>query len=185
MMIENLYTVGRYQSAWKYAAELHKGELMEGSDLPYIVLLGSTAAEIIGSIPYTNYKDRDLAVVCSLLFSAMEKDQSAYEVISKKYAPVVADTIKSMTMNKDIEDKKERLTDYAMRLRLSSKEARSVVLASRICMLGYMPKNWSKTKENEFLDECQFLCKEIGFDSEYFSSRLIGLIQYLKQMDGM
>jgi (p)ppGpp synthase/HD superfamily hydrolase len=61
-----------YIKACRFAAQVHQGQLVPGSDLPYLMHLNLVSMEILAVLGAEAGHDGDLAVQCALLHDTIE-----------------------------------------------------------------------------------------------------------------
>jgi len=173
------FSVAKYQTVWRFAAEAHLGVTLKGSELPYITHVGCVAAEIIASIPLAQYEEPDLAVVVALLHDVIEHGNVTAVEIEKRFSKKIAECVSALTLDDSIENRKERIIDSITRVRLAPKEAAAVRLADRICNLGYLPKEMTGEDRGDYIAESLMIARELGYGSDYLSGRLFNFAQSL------
>ncbi len=69
-----LWNQDSYLSAWNFAAKIHIGQTLPGSEIPYINHIGLVAMEASAAIANNqDSSDPDLMIQCALLHDALEE----------------------------------------------------------------------------------------------------------------
>ena len=61
-----------YIKACRFAAQAHRGQLIPGSDLPYLMHLNLVSMEILAALSTESGHNGDLAIQCALLHDTIE-----------------------------------------------------------------------------------------------------------------
>ncbi len=162
-----------YTTAYQFAAEAHKSQLLPGSDLPYIVHVTLVAMEIMASLQFEPQHDGELAIQCALLHDVIEDTAVTYEQVSETFGKRVADGVLALSKNKCLE-KTAQMEDSLLRIRQQMPEIRMVKLADRIINLQPpFPSHWNKEKIFRYRQEAITIYKALKDASPYLSRRLM------------
>lgn len=170
----------RYLVAVRFAAEVHQGQIVPGTDLPYLLHVTTVCAEVMAALSAEIDDDPDLAVQCALLHDAMEDAGVLYEQLAERFGAPVADGVAALSKNPEI-PKPERMADSLARIRQQPFAAWKVKLADRITNLQPPPPGWSSRKIAAYAEEARLILRELGEASPFLSRRMEAkLVQYEK-----
>jgi (p)ppGpp synthase/HD superfamily hydrolase len=169
----------KYFKALKFAAEAHKGQLVPGSDLPYVVHMSLVAMEIIAALTEEEVDRPNLAVQCALLHDCLEDTYVIYDELTDKFGRYVADGVLALSKDGAIgttEDEYTRdrlqLEDSLQRIKKQPREIWMVKLADRITNLQPPPSHWNDEKIQRYKEGAELIHKELASASEYLGERL-------------
>jgi len=165
-----------YQEAFTIAAEAHKGQLLPGSDLPYLLHISLVCVEVMAALLNEREHDRDLAVSCALLHDVLEDTKIPRRELKKRFGPDVAKGVQALTKNSSL-PRDRRLTDSLRRIRKCPTEVWMVKLADRITNLMPPPPHWDKSKIREYLDEARQIHAALKDASPRLAARLLARIE--------
>jgi (p)ppGpp synthase/HD superfamily hydrolase len=165
-----------YIKACRFAAIAHNGQIVPGSDLPYLLHLNFVSMEIIAALSVESGYDGDLAVQCALLHDTIEDTSTTYEQIRSSFGTRVADGIQALSKNPDLA-KSQRLTDSLTRIKQQPIEVWMVKLADRITNLQPPPAHWTNDKILRYHQEAIEIHARLQTASPYLGSRLAKKIQ--------
>jgi (p)ppGpp synthase/HD superfamily hydrolase len=160
-----------YIKACRFAAIAHRGQIVPGSDLPYLMHLNLVGMEIIAVLSIETGSDGDLAVQCALLHDTIEDTDTTYEQIRSIFGIKVADGVQALSKNPDLE-KSQRLGDSLDRIQQQPQEIWMVKLADRITNLQPPPSHWDLAKIIRYREEAIEIHALLQTSSPYLSSRL-------------
>jgi (p)ppGpp synthase/HD superfamily hydrolase len=166
-----------YIKACRFAAIAHRGQIVPGSDLPYLLHLNFVSMEIIAMLSVESGYDGDLAVQCALLHDTIEDTDTTYEQIRSSFGLRVADGVQALSKNPDLA-KSERLTDSLTRIKQQPIEVWMVKLADRITNLQPPPAHWTSEKILRYQAEAVEIHAHLQSASSYLASRLAEKIQH-------
>ncbi|WP_310413472.1 HD domain-containing protein [Chamaesiphon sp. OTE_8_metabat_110] len=92
-----------YIKACRFAAQAHLGQLIPGSNLPYLLHLNLVSMEIIAALGAETGHNGDLAVQCALLHDTIEDTDTSYDRIAAIFGVRVADGVLALSKNSDLE----------------------------------------------------------------------------------
>jgi (p)ppGpp synthase/HD superfamily hydrolase len=165
-----------YIKACRFAARAHQGQLVPGSDLPYLLHLNLVSMEIIATLGAETGHDGDLAVQCALLHDTIEDTDTSYEQTVAIFGAKVADGVAALSKNPDLE-KSLRLADSLERIRTQPIEIWMVKLADRITNLQPPPRHWTQAKIVRYRDEAIEIHNYLQAASPFLATRLAEKIQ--------
>jgi len=145
----NNWNQDKYIKAWNFASRAHnlKGQLVPGTDIPYINHVGLVAMEAMAAIAYgEDIKNPDLLVQCALLHDTIEDTSATYDEIKREFGVEIADGVFALSKNKKLPTKVERMDNSLERIRKQPKEVWMVKLSDRITNLQPPPKHWEKER---------------------------------------
>jgi len=168
------WSQAKYIQALKFAAGVHRGQTIPGSDLPYVVHAAMVAMEVLAVLAREDGLDGDLAVQCALLHDVIEDAGVSHANIAAAFGPAVADGVLALSKNGSLESKTQRMADSLKRIEQQPKEVAIVKLADRITNLQPPPEEWYgiEGKVEAYRDEGRVILRELGGASPYLSARL-------------
>ncbi|NEQ51248.1 MAG: bifunctional (p)ppGpp synthetase/guanosine-3',5'-bis(diphosphate) 3'-pyrophosphohydrolase [Leptolyngbya sp. SIO3F4] len=168
----NLWTPDAYTKAWNFAADAHRGQLVAGTQRPYINHLGNVAMEVMRAIAATPTVEKpDLAVQCALLHDTIEDTAVTYELAEKTFGAEVAAGVLALSKNPGL-PKAEQMADSLARIRLQPGEVWMVKLADRISNLQEPPKHWGQEKILRYEAEARMILEALGEANGWLAQRL-------------
>jgi guanosine-3',5'-bis(diphosphate) 3'-pyrophosphohydrolase len=96
-MIVNIWNQDKYLEAWNFASTIHNGQMLPGSDIPYINHLGLVAMEATAAIANKNINNPNLLIVCALLHDSIEDTSTTYDHIKNSFGIDVAEGVLALT----------------------------------------------------------------------------------------
>ena len=164
------------QAAWDLASDLHCGQKVPGSDLPYLKHLAMVTFEIFAAHAQEPVDDLRLAIICAILHDSIE-DQAADEaLIEKRFGSAVWAGVSALSKN-PVLPKPEAMSDSLTRILQQPKAVWCVKLADRICNLHGAPSQWSPTRIEAYRSEALLILTELGPAHNVLASRLASQIQ--------
>ncbi len=160
-----------YIKACRFAAIAHHGQILPGSDLPYLIHLNFVSMEIIAALSVESGHDGDLAVQCALLHDTIEDTDTSYEQIRSSFGIRVADGVQALSKNPDL-PKSQQLIDSLTRIKQQPIEVWMVKLADRITNLQLPPAHWASQKISRYQAEALEIHTHLQKGSPYLASRL-------------
>ena len=178
-----IWNQDKYQQAWNFASEIHNGQTLPASDIPYINHLGLVAMEATATVAHEAIDNPNLFVLCALLHDAIEDTDATYEDIESRFGRDIADGVLALTKNTQLPSKPEQMKDSLRRIKMQPKEVWMVKLCDRITNLQAPPSHWSKTKIAAYQSEARLILEALGEASPFLAERLAAKIlnydQYL------
>jgi len=163
----------KFIKAWNFASHVHNGQLVPGSDIPYINHVGIVAMEVMAVIVRNkDIENPDLLVQCALLHDVIEDTSNSYEIIKDKFGVEVADGVLALSKDKIFPSKVEQMKDSIERIRKQPKEVWMVKLSDRITNLQSPPKHWDKEKIKNYRNEAILILEKLGEANLYLAERL-------------
>lgn len=172
-MIVN-WSQDKYNKAWRFAALAHTkvDQRVPGTDLPYILHIGSVAMEVIAALSIEKVVNPDLAIQCALLHDVIEDTEATYEDILANFGEDVAQGVKALSKDIKLPDKHTMMKDSLRRIKEQPKEVWMVKMADRITNLQPPPEHWSKGKIEVYREEARLIHDELKEGSKYLAERL-------------
>ena len=167
----NLWTPEAYTKAWNFAADAHQGQLVPGSQRPYINHLGNVAMEVMRAIAATPVAQPDLAVQCALLHDTIEDTPVTYNALAADFGLAVAAGVQALSKNARL-PKARQMADSLGRIRQQSGEVWMVKLADRISNLQPPPKHWGQEKIRQYGAEAEMILDSLGEANQWLANRL-------------
>ena len=175
----NHWSQDTYIRTYRFAAEAHKGQLVPGTDLPYLMHLSFVTMEVIAALAVEQVDHPDLAVQCALLHDTIEDTDVTYDDVRDMFGTDVADGVLALSQDATIaalEPKAERkllqLEDSVQRIKQQPKEIWMVKLADRITNLQPPPSHWNEEKIARYKEGAKLIHKELAPASVYLGQRL-------------
>jgi (p)ppGpp synthase/HD superfamily hydrolase len=162
-----VYTPERYVAALRFAAEHHRGQLVPGTELPYVVHVVSVAAEVIAAL--VPDRDADLAVCAALLHDTIEDTGATYAEIEAAFGRHVADGVQALSKANACADP---MADSLRRIRMQPREISMVKLGDRITNLSPPPARWTRDKCREYRAEAIVIADALGSADATLDARL-------------
>jgi (p)ppGpp synthase/HD superfamily hydrolase len=168
-----------YLKAFRFAAHAHLGQMVPGTDLPYIMHLSFVSMEVIAALNIEKEHDENLAVQCAILHDVIEDTDATYEKVKAEFGEAAANGIVALSKNKTLE-KHLQLEDSLRRIRQQPHEVWIVKLADRITNLQPPPSYWTKDKIAQYREEAIQIHASLRESSPMLSSRLLAKIEAYK-----
>ena len=111
--MQNHWSQDTYIRAYKFAAQSHKGQLVPGTDLPYLMHLSFVAMEVIAALAVEQVNNPDVAVQCSLLHDTIEDTDVTYADVQDMFGTDVADGVLALSQDAAIAAKEEKFKAMA------------------------------------------------------------------------
>jgi guanosine-3',5'-bis(diphosphate) 3'-pyrophosphohydrolase len=163
-----------YQRAILFAARQHQGQLIPGSELPYVVHLSNVAMEILTAEHPAGF-DLVLALQLALLHDTLEDTAATYAQLAAEFGPAVAAGVQALTKH-DALPKAEKMADSLARIRQQPREVWAVKLADRITNLQAPPAHWDAAKIGQYRREAQAILTALAGGHAHLAERLRGKI---------
>ncbi len=167
--------LGLRQTAWRFAAQKHQGQMYPGTDLPYLVHIGMVLLEVLPVLEKENDLDADLTVCCALLHDVVEDTGTTAQEVDAVFGPAVAAGVLALSKNASLA-KEEAMRDSLARIRREPREVWLVKLADRIANLGTPPVHWDREKCLLYAAEAQTILDALGEASPLLADRLASRI---------
>ena len=169
----NIWNQEKYIKAWNFASLVHHGQLVPGTDVPYINHIGNVVMEAMAAIVHDkDIKNPDLLVQCALLHDVIEDTNSTYDEIEKEFGVEIADGVLALSKDQNLPSKVEQMKDCIERIRKQPKEVWMVKLSDRIANLQPPPKHWDKEKIYIYRNESILILEKLGEADQYLAERL-------------
>ncbi len=165
------WTPDAYADAYRFAAEAHQGQLVPGTQLPYLMHLSLVSMEVMGAIHVEEVRDPDLAVQCALLHDALEDTDATVDSLRSRFDPAVVAGVQALTKDSAL-PKAERMADSLLRIRDQPHEVWMVKLADRTTNLMPPPSHWDLDKRRRYHAEAETILDALGQGSAHLAQRL-------------
>ena len=162
----------KYVRAYRFAAEAHRGQIIPGSNHPYIVHPTLVSMEIISVLSIEPGWDGDLALQTALLHDVLEDTPRQIDAIRSRFGNQVAEGVLAMTKDRNIGDGERRIIDSLNRIRKQPWEIWMVKMADRITNLGVPPPDWSEARISDYRKESLLIYSSLGKANPFLSRRL-------------
>lgn len=167
--------VEAWQSAWYFAAEVHAGQTVPGSEIGYVRHLGSVMMEVLAAHAALAIPDLDLAVQCAILHDCIEDQGVAHCELVARFGQAVADGVLALSKRADL-PKAEAMVDSLQRIQQQPTAVWCVKLADRICNLNGMPAGWSLEKAAKYQREAERILAALAPAHPWLAERLAARI---------
>ncbi len=169
----NMWNPDKYIKAWNFACRAHNGQLVPGTDIPYINHIGNVAMEAMAAIAHSNGVGHpDLLIQCALLHDVIEDTDCAYNVVTTEFGIDVVDGVLALSKDHSLPTKREQMEDSIERIKAQPREVWMVKLSDRITNLQPPPKHWDKDKIANYRDEANLILEKLGMANQYLANRL-------------
>lgn len=102
--------------AWKFATDAHQGQLVPGSDRPYLCHIGNVVIELLAAHAASPIEDVNLAVVCAALHDCVEDQGVSIDTLREKFgATVAAGVARLIRSSQRDSSKKSFVTRHALK----------------------------------------------------------------------
>ncbi len=168
-----MWNQDQYIAAWNFSTESHNGQLLPGTDLPYINHIANVAMEVMSAIARQPTLERpNLSIQCALLHDTLEDTHVTYGDIRSRFGKEVSDGVLALTKNRQLQGKKQQMADSLIRIQAQPHEIWIVKLADRITNLQTPPGHWSKDKIRAYREEAITILEALGPSHEHLAERL-------------
>lgn len=163
----------KIQKAWNYASLAHNGQLMPGSEIPYINHIGSVAMEAMAAFIQNNdIQDPNLLILCAILHDVLEDTDGTCEDIEQQFGKDIADGVSALTKDKTLPTREAQMLDSLQRIRIQPREVWMVKMCDRIVNLQPPPRHWNKEKIMAYRDEAVIILDSLHECNKALSERL-------------
>jgi (p)ppGpp synthase/HD superfamily hydrolase len=170
-MAQDTWSQEYYIKAYKFAATAHHGQLVPGTDFPYLMHLSFVSMEVIAALNIERGRDGNLAVQCALLHDVIEDTAVSYQSVATEFGGAVAGGVLALSKDKKLA-KHQQMADSLRRIRQQPPEIWMVKLADRITNLQPPPSYWTTDKIRQYQAEAVEILGALGEASDLLSSRL-------------
>jgi len=160
-----------YARAYRYAAQAHQGQIVPGTELPYLLHVGLVAMEVIAAMGHPPERDGDLAVACALLHDVLEDTAVTYDQLTAEFDAAVAQGVRALSKDPTLE-RAAQMPDSLRRISQQPHEVWMVKLADRITNLAPPPAYWTPAKIAAYREEAIAIHHELGVADTYLAARL-------------
>jgi (p)ppGpp synthase/HD superfamily hydrolase len=162
-----------YTRTWHFASELHKGQALPGSEIPYINHLANVSQEVMAALAHgAEVENPDLAVQCALLHDTLEDTDCTFDQILQAFGEQVANGVSALSKDCSLGSKQAMMSDSLQRIQQQPKEVWMVKLADRISNLQKPPVHWDREKKQYYRHEAQCIHDALKEACPYLAYRL-------------
>lgn len=168
-----------YIKAYRFDATAHIGQLVPGTELPYIMHISFVVMEMIAALEKEASLDGDLAVQCALLHDTIEDTNTTYDQLVETFGLAVADGVQALTKNESVganlpkqQRKARQMADSLKRILKQPREIWMVKMADRITNLQPPPGHWTRDKIKRYREEAVEIYEALKEGNQYLSDRL-------------
>jgi ADP-ribosylglycohydrolase len=163
--------VEKMLQAWMFAARKHQGQLYPGTELPYLVHIGSVLLVLLPAIRIGDGWNAELAICCALLHDTVEDTGTSLEEIRNRFGEDVASGVSALTKNKT-GGGEDAVRDSLERIRKQPHEIWCVKMADRIANLSEPPAHWTREKCLSYAAEGEMIRQTLRDASDLLDARL-------------
>jgi (p)ppGpp synthase/HD superfamily hydrolase len=162
-----------YIRAWDFACMAHRGQVVPGTDLPYVNHLGLVAMEVMAAMAAgERVAAPDLLVGCALLHDTLEDTMLTHGELLRVFGPGVAAGVEALTKRTDLADKEMQMRDSLARIQQQPPEIWMVKMADRITNLRPPPAHWDEERIGRYRQEAVLIVETLGRASPFLGERL-------------
>ncbi|MCU0491616.1 MAG: HD domain-containing protein [Chloroflexaceae bacterium] len=172
----NIWSQETYLKASRFAAQAHRGQLVPGTELPYLLHLSMVSMEVIAALQGDARFDGELALQCAWLHDTLEDTAISYATLAQEFSPQIADGVSALTKDSRLA-KPLQMTDSLRRIKLQPPEVAMVKLADRITNLQRPPAHWTKAKTGQYRDEALEIYHALKDANAFLAARLLAKIE--------
>lgn len=165
------FTPDAYIKALNFSAAAHSGQVITGTDLPYILHPVRVTAELFPVLARDSSLNRDFTLQTALLHDTIEDTPVTYADIEREFGGDIARAVQSLSKDAGL-PKDKRMPDSIKRIKSQPREVSIVKICDRITNLDRPPALWSASKITEYLDEARMIFRELGGANSFLSDRL-------------
>jgi len=158
-------------AAWQFAARAHHAQKVPGTDLPYLVHLGTVSMEILVAHEQKPFERPALAVQCALLHDTLEDTDTQEHQLVATFGEDVAAGVRAPTKSSTLQ-KGDAMADSLRRIQAQPREVWAVKMADRIANLARPPSHWTDEKIATYRDEAGSILAALGTAHEPLAKRL-------------
>ncbi len=167
--------LGLRQTAWRFAAQKHHGQIYPGTDLPYLVHIGMVFLELLPALEKETGLDSDVAICCALLHDVVEDTETTAAEMEAVFGSAITAGVLALSKNDSL-PKGEAILDSLTRIRREPREVWLVKLADRIANLSTPPSHWDREKCLSYATEAQTILDLLGEASPLLAEKLASRI---------
>jgi (p)ppGpp synthase/HD superfamily hydrolase len=162
------------ERALRFAVDRHAGQIVPGTQLPYVVHVATVAAEVSAALAPGD--DAELAICCALLHDTIEDTSATYADVAAAFGARIADGVQALSKDPALA-KALAMADSLRRIRLQPREIWMVKLADRIANLARPPAAWSTDKRHAYRDQAIEIADALGSASAALDARIRARIE--------
>lgn len=162
-----------YVKAWNFACRAHNGQLVPGTNMPYINHVCTVAMEAATAVARSDdIATPDLLIQCALLHDVIEDTECTYDKVKSEFGEEVAKGVLALSKNVALPTKREQMEDSLSRIKERPREVWMVKMADRISNLQPPPHYWDREKIARYGDEAELILDQLGVANPYLAHRL-------------
>ena len=100
-----LWSQDEYLRAYNFAAQAHRGQLVPGTELPYVTHISLVSMEIMAELSVEPEHEGNLALQCALLHDVVEDAGVTVEQVKAEFGEPVAEGVAALSKNPRLEKK--------------------------------------------------------------------------------
>lgn len=177
----SFWSADAWHDAWRFAAEAHHGQLLPGSQLPYIVHVAAVAMELGNAMAKRMQIGKpvvqpDFAIQVALLHDVVEDTEVSVEQLRARFGDAIAEGVSALSKDPEVGDKPAQMLDSLARIRTQPAEVWMVKLADRIVNLQAPPHYWKPEKIRGYRAEAREIHAQLGAACDVLGPRLLDKI---------
>lgn len=154
--------------AMGFAKQAHEGQLIPGTDLPYI-LHPMAVSDVLR--PCITKGNVGILVPVALLHDTIEDTRTTYADLVAEFGEVVAAAVQALSKDPAL-PKEQRMADSLRRIQAQPRAAWMVKMADRIVNLQPPPPFWGAKKIEAYREEAKMILSELRSADEYLARLL-------------
>lgn len=159
----SLFDKDKVQKALMFASNKHKDQMMgrsSGNLMPYATHFFGVALNAI-NFCFNEDVNKTLILQLAFLHDTLEDTNTTYENLTCEFGKIVADGVLALTRNPEIEPNLQ-IEDCLKRIKTQPKEVAIVKMADRLFNIRERFSGWDKQKQDNYKQEAQLICNELG-----------------------
>lgn len=162
-----------FVQAVNFASRHHAGQMVPGTQEPYLRHLATVASEVMWAISVRGDVERpNLAVVCAILHDCLEDTDCSLEELEATFGLDVSAGVAALTKNPQAGDKGAQMLDSLARIQQQPHEIWMVKLADRITNLQPPPSHWDEAKIGRYRSEARLIHTQLQSACPVLGARL-------------
>ena len=151
-----------------FAKEAHEGQLIPGTDLPYI-LHPMAVGDILK--PCITDANAGMLIPLALLHDTIEDTKVTHTDLVREFGQSVADGVAALSKDPEL-PKEQRMPDSLRRIQVQPRPVWMVKMADRIVNMSPPPTFWSDRKVAAYKEEARLILAELRSADEYLAKIL-------------
>lgn len=170
----------KYIAALRFATAAHIGQIITGSNAPYVVHAAQVAMEVMAALSVEHIDAPDLAVQCALLHDVIEDTPTPVAVIEREFGLAVATGVSALSKDPALH-KLDAMRDSLARIVKEPHAVWMVKLGDRISNLMPPPAHWDAARCAAYQTEARLILDTLAPASPLLAARLAAKIENYTQ----